>query len=170
MLEPRKMKILFTIINLFVIIQAEEKKKSKSIDQMLGEKYKFDLFENFEGCAEVYKHEAKVVAKLSEIKLKLANVKENLSKFIIKAQKRDREDILPELRRLVHEENQNYVKDQNDFANMTEEFPTQSDHEGAVKAMFMLHYSYFLNLTLAVTDGVLSYYNHHMRLVQYDVS
>lgn len=164
------MKIIFVVINLFGIIQAEEKTKSKSIDQVLGERYKFDLFENFEGCAEVYKHEAKVVAKLSEIKLKLASVKENLTIFVIKAQKRDREDSLPELRRLVLEENQNYVKDQNDLVTMTDELPTQSDHEGAVKAVFMLHYSYFLNLTLAVTHGVLSYYNHHRRLVEYDVS
>ena len=170
MLEVRKMKIIFVVINLFGIIQAEEKTKSKSIDQVLGERYKFDLFENFEGCAEVYKHEAKVVAKLSEIKLKLASVKENLTIFVIKAQKRDREDSLPELRRLVLEENQNYVKDQNDLVTMTDELPTQSDHEGAVKAVFMLHYSYFLNLTLAVTHGVLSYYNHHRRLVEYDVS
>ena len=164
------MKIIIVVINLFGIIQAEEKTKSKSIDQVLGERYKFDLFENFEGCAEVYKHEAKVVAKLSEIKLKLASVKENLTIFVIKAQKRDREDSLPELRRLVLEENQNYVKDQNDLVTMTDELPTQSDHEGAVKAVFMLHYSYFLNLTLAVTHGVLSYYNHHRRLVEYDVS
>ena len=164
------MKIIFVVINLFGIIQAEEKTKSKSIDQVLGERYKFDLFENFEGCAEVYKHEAKVVAKLSEIKLKLASVKENLTIFVLKAQKRDREDSLPELRRLVLEENQNYVKDQNDLVTMTDELPTQSDHEGAVKAVFMLHYSYFLNLTLAVTHGVLSYYNHHRRLVEYDVS
>ena len=170
MLEVRKMKIIFVVINLFGIIQAEEKTKSKSIDQVLGERYKFDLFENFEGCAEVYKHEAKVVAKLSEIKLKLASVKENLTIFVIKAQKRDREDSLPELRRLVLEENQNHVKDQNDLVTMTDELPTQSDHEGAVKAVFMLHYSYFLNLTLAVTHGVLSYYNHHRRLVEYDVS
>ena len=170
MLEVRKMKIIFVVINLFGIIQAEEKTKSKSIDQVLGERYKFDLFENFEGCAEVYKHEAKVVAKLSEIKLKLASVKENLTIFVLKAQKRDREDSLPELRRLVLEENQNYVKDQNDLVTMTDELPTQSDHEGAVKAVFMLHYSYFLNLTLAVTHGVLSYYNHHRRLVEYDVS
>ena len=161
MLEVRKMKVIFVVINLFGIIQAEEKTKSKSIDQVLGERYKFDLFENFEGCAEVYKHEAKVVAKLSEIKLKLASVKENLTIFVLKAQKRDREDSLPELRRLVLEENQNYVKDQNDLVTMTDELPTQSDHEGAVKAVFMLHYSYFLNLTLAVTHGVLSYYNHH---------
>ena len=90
--------------------------------------------------------------------------------FVLKAQKRDREDSLPELRRLVLEENQNYVKDQNDLVTMTDELPTQSDHEGAVKAVFMLHYSYFLNLTLAVTHGVLSYYNHHRRLVEYDVS
>ena len=170
MLEVRKMKVIFVVINLFGIIQAEEKTKSKSIDQVLGERYKFDLFENFEGCAEVYKHEAKVVAKLSEIKLKLASVKENLTIFVLKAQKRDREDSLPELRRLVLEENQNYVKDQNDLVTMTDELPTQSDHEGAVKAVFMLHYSYFLNLTLAVTHGVLSYYNHHRRLVEYDVS
>ena len=172
MLEPRrKMKIiLFTAIHLFVMINAKEGKRRKSLDQIMGEKYKFDLFENFEGCAEVYKNEEKVVAKLSEIKLKLFNVKENLSKFIIKAQKRDRGDKLPELRRFVHEELLNYIKYQNDLATMTEEFPTQSDQEGAVKAMFMLHYTYFLNLTSAVTDGVWSYHNHHGRLITYDVS
>ena len=52
---------------------------------------------------------------------------------------------------------------------MTKDFPLKQEFNGAVKAMFMLHYTYYLNMTSAVTNGILSYYNHLQEHEQFQV-
>ena len=44
----------------------------KSYWLFIGSRYKFDLFENFDGCKDVYRQESKVVLKLQELKAKKA--------------------------------------------------------------------------------------------------
>ena len=42
-----------------------------------------------------------------------------------------------------------------DIQMMARTFPQKDDYDGAIRAMFTLHYSYTLNLTMAVTNGTL---------------
>ena len=51
------------------------KKKKISIDEALGKKFKFQLFENFNGCKELYNQERNMVTKLINVKKKLLEAK-----------------------------------------------------------------------------------------------
>ena len=59
--------------------------------------------------------------------------------------------------------------DKSKFAKINSEFPTKSDYFGAMKALFTLHYTYRLNLTSLVTDGILSFYDSKNNQQNYQV-
>ena len=86
-----------------------EMKTEVSVDEALGSRYKFDLFENFDGTKEVYLKEDVVLKKLLNIKTKLLECQNKLKNFI-GTFKRDREDILPDLRRVINNGFQNQIE------------------------------------------------------------
>ena len=43
----------------------------------------------------------------------------------------------------------------------TNEYLTESDMNGSIKALYILYYSYYLNMTAAVQDGKLKNKDHH---------
>ena len=55
--------ILFEIFILHLV------KGNKSVDEDIGSKYQFHLFENFDGNADVYRQETKIVQRLKARKM-----------------------------------------------------------------------------------------------------
>ena len=66
------MKLLLNIV-IFQCLVINETVFSKrdSVDALLGKRYQFELFENSEGCGQVYSQEVKVVSELIKLKNKL---------------------------------------------------------------------------------------------------
>ena len=122
--------------------------KKEILDEELAKKFQFQLFENFDGCRELYIQERKLVTKLLEVKQKLIKVKMDFRRIT------NLRSMLPGLRN-----SHNYLTEFSEVK--TNEYPTESDMLGSIKAMFILHYSYYLNMTRAVHDGQLSYQDHH---------
>ena len=150
--------------NLCEEMKKDMKMKKKSFDEELATKFQFQLFENFNGCKDLYIQEKNVVEKLMEVKQKLFEVKSKLSGFLKVGDKKDREDMLSDFRRNISAT----IRNINEFLEVeTNEYPTDSDVNGSIKAMFILHYSYYLNMTAAVHDGKLSYKDHHGMLREY---
>ena len=140
------------------------KMKKKSIDVELSTKFQFQLFENFNGCKDLYIQEKNVVDKLMEVKQKLLEGKNKLRGFLKAGDRKHREDMLSDFRRNISL----IIHNINEFLEIeTNEYPTESDMNGSIKAMFILHYSYYLNMTAAVHDGKLSYKDHHGMLREY---
>ena len=140
------------------------KMKKKSIDVELSTKFQFQLFENFNGCKDLYIQEKNVVDKLMEVKQKLLEAKNKLRGFLKAGDRKHREDMLSDFRRNISL----IIHNINEFLEIeTNEYPTESDMNGSIKAMFILHYSYYLNMTAAVHDGKLSYKDHHGMLREY---
>ena len=63
------MKLLLNFVILQCLVISET--KGNSVDAVLGKRYQFELFENSEGCAQVYSQEAEVVLELMKLKNKL---------------------------------------------------------------------------------------------------
>ena len=59
--------------------------------------------------------------------------------------------------------------DRSMLESLAKDFPIQSDLNGAIKAMFLLHYTHYLNITEAVTEGVLTFSNHFNKEVSFQV-
>ena len=137
--------------------------KKRSIDEQLATKFQFQLFENFDGCKGLYIQERKLVKKLLEVKQRLLKAKSNFRGGLKADTKKDR-TMSRDLRRKISSTINNLIE----FSEVkTNEYPTESDMLGSVKAMFILHYSYYLNMTAAVHDGKLSYQDHHGMLKVY---
>ena len=132
------------------------------LDEELAKKFQFQLFENFDGCKGLYVQERKLVTKLLEVKQKLLKAKMNF-RAVSKDRTKSR-DMLLDLRRKISSTH-NYLIEFSEVKN--NKYPTQSDVQGSIKAMFILHYSYYLNMTAAVYDGKLSYKDHHGILKEY---
>ena len=136
--------------------------KKKSIDDEMSTKFQFQLFENFNGCRDLYIEEKNVVNKLMEVKQKLFEIKSKFIWFLKAGERKDRDtNMLPDFRRNISSTIHNLEVEAN------EEYPTESDMNGSIKAMFILHYSYYLNMTAAVHEGKLSYKDHHGMLREY---
>ena len=154
-LRMKKLIIFMYFMNFYAL----SRESQKSIDQIMGERYRFDLFENFEECANVYRIEAKVVDKLSQEREKLTTMRIILRKLLIDIKENYKEKLLKIADMIMVKGKQDFHEFYDNLASLANSFPTKMDREGAVKAMLMLHYTYQLNLTLAVTDGILSYSN-----------
>ena len=118
------------------------------LDEELAKKFQFQLFENSDGCRELYFKERNLVTKLLEVKQKLIKAKMNFRRTT------NLRAMLPGLRK-----SHNHLIEFSEVK--TNEYPTESDMLASIKAMFILHYSYYLNMTGAVHDGKLSYHDHH---------
>ena len=130
----------------------------KSTEEELADKYNFELFENFNGCKDVYNKEAIAIKKLLDIKQKLLDVKGKFKGFLSYGTKNEIKYILHQLRRQI-----SMTADTlGEFKVLkTYEYPQESDVKGAVKAMFFLHYTNYFNMTAAVHEGKLCFKDHH---------
>ena len=129
-----------------------------SIDDHLENRYQFELFENHEACIEVYYQEAKVVKQLFQVKERLFAIKETLQNNGI--------DTLDMYLKNLNNKMKSHSTALNYYKTITKKlgtfFPNYNDYKGSIKGIFILHYSYGINVTEAVLDGILSFYNHQM--------
>ena len=128
-----------------------------TIDQYIGNRYEFSMFENFERCAELYKAESGVIQTIADIKDKLLTFKINLTNGVNEYESNI--DHLKHKRTQMRKFKTDHFSKKDVIYRLSKHFPKRNDYDGAVKAMFMLHYTYYLNITKAVTDGILSYNN-----------
>ena len=144
-----------------------------SIEHYLGERYKFEVFENLEVCKTVYRHEDKVILKVMHMRDKIKKTKQKISQIHSSILvKKETEGLATELSNFIMMLRNFTIEttnSKNQIEEMTTDFPSKQEFNGAVKAMFMLHYTYYLNMTSAVTKGILSYYNHLQEHVQFQV-
>ena len=150
---------LFVFLTLCICCSKSDNESEGTIDDYLGHRYEFNMFENVEGCASVYRNESKVVNVLSEIKIKLLELKNNYSKTVELIKRKE------ELLKMKRDFN----ADKLILESLANDFPIQSDLNGAIKAMFLLHYTHYLNITKAVTEGVLTFSNHFNKEVSFQV-
>ena len=150
--------ILFIIILEFHQIQGNI--GQYTLDARIGKRYQFELFEDFNSCADLYHQEAKVVDRLIKIKMYLLEIKSRITNRTIRIQE------MKALKKSI--EGAKNIQKQN-FEDVGKKFPSIIDFMGSIKAMFMLHYSYGLNVALAVLEGKLSYTNHLKEAKVYQV-
>ena len=99
----------------------------KSLDEQLGSKYQFDLFENEEGCKSVYKFEEILVKKLFEMRENLDIIKIKIQQF--RQFEKFQHGVKKHLKEFFHYQR----KTMQDINKMTNEFPTIQDDNGRFK-------------------------------------
>ena len=104
----------------------------KSLDEQLGSKYQFDLFENEEGCKSVYKSEKIFVEKLFEMRENLDIIKIKIQQF------RQLQKFQNGIKKYVEGFFHNQTKTMQDINKKTNEFPTIRDDDGKFKKKFFL--------------------------------
>ena len=71
---------------------------------------------------------------------------------------------------MISEQGKNFQKlKMQDFKQTIQKFPQIEDFIGSIKAMVILHYSYGIDMSRAVLEGVLAYTNHHGKLRKHQV-
>ena len=98
----------------------------KSLDEQVGSKYQFNLFENEEGCKSLYKSEEIIVKKLFEMRKKLDKVKVQIQQF------RQLQKFQNGIKKRIEEYLHNQTRTLQDINKMTNEFPTIRDYNGGV--------------------------------------
>ena len=96
----------------------------KSLDEQLGSKYQFDLFENEDGCKSVYKSEKIFVEKLFEMRENLDIIKIKIQQF------RQLQKFQNGIKKYVEGFFHNQTKTMQDINKKTNEFPTLRDDDG----------------------------------------
>ena len=102
----------------------------KSLDEQLGSKYQFNLFENEEGCKSVYKFEEILVKKLFEMRENLDIIKIKIQQF--RQFEKFQHGVKKHLEEFFHYQR----KTMQDINKMTNEFPTIQDDNGRFKKLF----------------------------------
>ena len=98
----------------------------KSLDEQVGSKYQFNLFENEEGCKSLYKSEEIIVKKLFEMRKKLDKVKVQIQQF------RQLQKFQNGIKKRIEEYLHNQTRTLQDINKMTNEFPTIRDYNGGL--------------------------------------
>ena len=70
---------LTSLLVYFSLLEIVKSIENQSIDEELGSKTQFDLFENFEGCKNTNLHEEYVLQHISELRKFYTNVKNNFN-------------------------------------------------------------------------------------------
>ena len=153
-------KVLYILLSIFCHHSKAQDMSEKTIDHYLGDRYEFNLFENAEECARVYKNESKVLDHLLSIKQKLLKLKKCC---------KDKENIRKTRELLITSAN-DIKAEKSSLKMITNGFPMENDFMGSIKAMFLLHYTHYINMTLAVTDGLLSFINDKDEEISFQVS
>ena len=154
-MEKLNMNIGILIIIWFLIKNVMTK---KSTEEELSDKYNFELFENFNGCKDVYIKETIAIQKLLDIKQKILDFNIRFIGFLRYGTKDKIKERVHQLQRQI---SMISVALGEFNAIETYEYPQESDFKGALKAMFFLHYTNYFNITAAVHEGKLCFKDHH---------
>ena len=102
--------------------------------------------------------EIEVVNKLLAVKQNLLEAKHNLKSTLNNSITNVTGNLLHNLRWKISSS----IDAVDELSNVSiTEYPTELDVMGSIKAMFILHYSYYFNMTAAVYDGKLCYQDHN---------
>ena len=117
---PKRLEAM--IICLLILLLFGKSIQSKSLDEQVGSKYQFDLFENEEGCKTLYKSEEMLVKKLFAMRTKFDRVKFQIQQFKFQnGIKKNIEEFLQFQTWMLQ-----------DFNKITNEFPTIRDYNGGL--------------------------------------
>ena len=115
-------KRLETMIICLLLLLIGKSIQSKSLDEQVGSKYQFDLFENEEGSKSLYKSEEMLVKKLFAMRTKFDRVKFQIQQFKFQnGIKKNIEEFLQFQTWMLQ-----------DFNKITNEFPTIRDYNGGL--------------------------------------
>ena len=138
--------------------------ETKGIDAQLGSRYQFHLFENFEGCKEVYEKESNMTLLMFKAKNRLGKLQNQLTLI----QKNIYEEIT-QLKSIITHQVYTYKKEKRCLNDLIVNFPQYMDYVGSIKGFFILHYAYGFNIEKAVLNGKLSYKNQNKEFKEYQV-
>lgn len=123
---------------------------AKSIEEKIGSKYEFLLFENFQKTAEVYINEARMVTTLESLKQQLTD---SITK--LKAAREitnGKMNHILILNDIVSEIASNHRKILKSLYKIKNDLPSKQDYEGSKKGLLTLFYAYEFNITHAIQD------------------
>ena len=117
---PKRLEAM--IICLLILLLFGKNIQSKSLDEQVGSKYQFDLFENEEGSKSLYKSEEMLVKKLFAMRKKFDRVKFQFQQFKFQnGIKKHIEEFLQFQTWMLQDVNK-----------ITNEFPTIRDYNGGL--------------------------------------
>ena len=117
---PKRLEAM--IICLLILLLFGKSIQSKSLDEQVGSKYQFDLFENEEGCKSLYKSEEMLVKKLFAMRTKFDRVKFQFQQFKFQNG----------IKKHIEESLQFQTWMLQDVNTITNEFPTIRDYNGGL--------------------------------------
>ena len=117
---PKRLEAM--IICLLILLLFGKSIQSKSLDEQVGSKYQFDLFENEEGCKTLYKSEEMLVKKLFAMRTKFDRVKFQIQQL----------EYQTEIKRHIEEFLQFQTWMLQDVNKITNEFPSTRDYNGGL--------------------------------------
>lgn len=133
---------LFIVFLTHVYCEREEQRAPVSVDELAGKRFEFGIFENVEGCRQLYQQEENLVSNLKDIRQKLVTVKTSL---LTLADDDNLENVLNQLAQLTKALKNGHLK--------PPIVTTKQDYQDAIKGMFTLFYTYHFNLTESILSG-----------------
>ena len=97
--------------------------KTKPLEEKIGNRFEFHLFENMYGSNTVYRQETNLIKRLHKVKKHLKTTSSNLKK------RSSLSKIIRDFRNLKNE----ILQIENQMKNISSDFPTRSDYIGAQK-------------------------------------
>ena len=144
------MELILLLVYISFLMTVISTENQKSIDEELGSKTQFDLFENFDACKITYLKEKYMLQEMSDLKNIYTNVKHQLKKsnILLSSMKENIENILHIMSQI--------------FRNITQEsYANLQDFKSAKKAILMLYYAYNFDLPATCKYGKLIFTNQH---------
>ena len=136
-----------------------------SIDAQLGNRYQFGLFENHEACTDFYAKESAIVGRILEIKSKLNEYRNSLIDFRNISMNFEN---FSRVKTIVMRISHLFKNFKATFeVSAKENYPKIDDFNGSIRGLFILHYCYGFDITDAVINGRLSYWNNHYKKRMY---
>ena len=117
---PKRLEAM--IIFLLILLLFGKNIQSKSLDEQVGSKYQFDLFENEEGCKSLYRSEEMLVKNLFAMRKKFDRVKFQFQQFKFQNG----------IKKHIEESLQFQTWMLQDVNTITNEFPTIRDYNGGL--------------------------------------
>ena len=146
--------LLLVYFSLLMTVKSTE--SQKSIDEELGSKSQFDLFENVDACKITYLNEKFILQEISDLKNIYTNVKHQLKKSnsLLSSIKENIQNILHIVSQM--------------FRNIRQEsFANLQDFKSAKRAILMLYYFYNFDLPAACRYGKLIFTNQYNQVKVY---
>ena len=138
------MGLILLLVYFSLLMTVKSTESQKSIDEELGSKSQFDLFENVDACKITYLNEKFILQEILDLKKIYTNVKHQLKKSnsLLSSIKKNIQNILHIISQM--------------FRNIRQEsFAYLQDFKSAKRAILMLYYFYNFDLLAACRYGKL---------------